>query len=54
VRKNTGGDPNLTGGVSGCRVSGDIEKKVGRVGKKTGGFTPGADGAGGRELTKMK
>jgi hypothetical protein len=46
--------PTGQGRVGGCGFSGNIEKEIGRVGKKTSGFTPGAGGEGGRELIKMK
>jgi hypothetical protein len=40
--------------VGGCGFTGNIEKNIRRVGKKSGGFTPNAGGEGGGELIKMK
>jgi hypothetical protein len=40
--------------MGGCGFSGNVKKKIGRVGKKSGGFTPNAGGEGVGELIKME
>jgi hypothetical protein len=40
--------------MGGCGFTGNIEEKIGRVGKRSGDFTPNTGGEGGGELVEMK
>jgi hypothetical protein len=46
--------PTGQGRMGGCGFSSNIKEKIGRISKKSGGFTPNTGGEGGGELIKMK